>query len=64
MTLNDIYNEFNAGSQGFATAVQSYCGFDCSDSEIERLAAMSANADEFQKNWENDDSWTDANNAA
>ena len=62
MTLEQIYAEFDAGSKPFVAAVESHCGFCCSDTEIERIVAKSTNAAEFQRIWENDDSWTDSNN--
>lgn len=62
MTLNDIYNEFTRGSNGFIKAVQSHCGLDISDAEIERIAAKAETAEEFTRIWENEDFWTDVNN--
>lgn len=64
MTLADIYAKFTAGDRGFIAAVQSHCGFCCSDAEIERIADLATDAGDFQRIWENDDSWTDANNVA
>ena len=52
MTLNEIYNEYTIGSEGFVLAVESNCGFEISREEIERLAAISPTAEDFQKNWE------------
>lgn len=62
MTLEDIYNEFTRGSNGFVKAVQTWGKMDLSNEEIERIAAKAETADEFHRIWENDDSWTDANN--
>ena len=62
MTIEEIYAAFTAGSHGFIQAVQSHCGFCASDTEVERIAAKAKDAAEFQSIWENDDSWTDANN--
>jgi hypothetical protein len=59
MTLKDIYNEFNAGSDGFAEAVQSHCGFEISRDEIKRLGRNCATAANFQTAWENDGWWED-----
>ena len=62
MTLTDIYSEFVAGSQGFCDAVRTHCGFGISTTEIERIAERAKDADDFQRIWENDDSWTDEQN--
>jgi hypothetical protein len=62
MTLNEIYDQYTPGSQGFVDAVETHCGFDISRSEIERIADKSPTAADFQRNWEGDDSWTDAAN--
>lgn len=62
MNITEIYAEFEIGSTSFIRAVQSHCGFNCSDEEIERIAKRAANGDEFQKIWENEDWWTRANN--
>lgn len=62
MTLADIYNEYTAASQGFVIAVETHCGFCITRTEIERIAAKSATAEEFQDVYENDDSWADENN--
>lgn len=64
MTLSDIYATYTAGSQGFVAAVQTHCGFCASNDEVRRIADRASDADEFQRIWENDDSWTDAKNAA
>ena len=64
MNLEQIYAQFSAGSRGFVQAVQSHCGFCASDAEIERIADVAADAADFQRIWENDDSWTDDNNAS
>jgi hypothetical protein len=51
MTINEIYATYTVGSQGFCKAVETHCGYSVSIS--------------FQSVWENnDDSWTDAKNAA
>tara|TARA_R110000868_G_scaffold315954_1_gene576800 strand:+ start:989 stop:1180 length:192 start_codon:yes stop_codon:yes gene_type:complete len=62
MTIEQIYTKFTAGSQGFVTAVETDCGFGCSATEIKRITAKAKDAFDFQRIWENDDSWTDANN--
>ena len=62
MTLNEIYNEYTAGSNGFCKAVQTHCGLDVSNDEIERIASKAASAEQFMNIWENEDWWTDANN--
>lgn len=62
MTLEQIYNEMNRGSHGFCKAIETHCGFNISVEEIERIAQRARTAAEFQEIWENDDSWTDANN--
>ena len=62
MTLAEIYDAFTPGSLGFCKAVETYCGFGISLDEIERIANLAADAEDFQSIWENDDSWTDENN--
>jgi hypothetical protein len=62
MTLNDIYNEFTVGSNGFVKAFQTHCGYDLSNEEVERIAAKAPTAAEFDRIWANEDFWTDANN--
>ena len=52
MTLNEIYATYTIGSEGFVRAVEDNCGFEISREEIERLAAISPTAEDFQKNWE------------
>jgi hypothetical protein len=53
MTLQDIYDNFTAGSPGFVNAVQSHCGFNMSDEEIKLIAELARNAAEFERIWEN-----------
>ncbi|NGO64177.1 hypothetical protein G6N76_10860 [Rhizobium daejeonense] len=62
MTIETIYEEFSRGSNGFIKAVQTHCGYDISDTEIERIAARAETAAEFDRIWQNEDFWTDANN--
>lgn len=57
MTLNEIINELADGASGTFTAM-----FDISDAEAERIAAKCETAEDFQRIWENEDWWTDANN--
>lgn len=64
MTIEQIYSEFTRGSQGFCIAVETHCGYQTSRAETARIAALAETADQFQRVWENDDSWTDANNDA
>lgn len=64
MTIIEIYHQFQPGSTGFVQAVQSHCGFCISRTEIKRIADLAADADEFQRIWGNDDSWTDENNVS
>jgi hypothetical protein len=64
MTIEQIYNEYTPGSQGFCIAVETHCGFQTSRTETARIAAKAPTAAEFQSVWENDDSWTDENNDA
>ena len=52
MTLNEIYATYTIGSEGFIRAVEDNCGFEISREEIERLAAISPTAEDFQINWE------------
>ena len=63
MTIQQIYAAFTPGSKGFVKAVEAHCGYCASSTEIERIAAKTTDAAEFQTVWENDDSWTDANNS-
>ena len=62
MTLEQIYSDFTPGSPGFCIAVETHCGFQTSREETARIAAKAKTAADFQSVWENDDSWTDANN--
>lgn len=64
MTLLQIFDTYTAGSPGFCKAVQTHCGFNASLAEIKRIADLADTAEKFQQVWENDDSWTDENNAA
>lgn len=64
MTISDIYSQFVRGSQGFCKAVQTHCGFGASLTEIARIAQLAETAADFQRVWESDDSWTDANSPA
>lgn len=61
-TLTDIYNECTPGSQGFCIAVETHCGFNTSRSETARIAERAETAEEFQRIWQDEDSWTDENN--
>ena len=60
--LNQIADDYQWGSQGFVVAVETHCGFGISRDEIQRIAARTSTADEFQAAWENDVDWTDDNN--
>jgi hypothetical protein len=68
MTISDIFATFTAGSTGFCRAVATHCGFDASQTEIERIALRAAeegpNSDdmaaEFERIWEEEFWWTDA----
>lgn len=62
MKLNEIYNEFSVGSEGFVRAVETHCGFCISREEIERIALIAPTAEDFQNVFDNVTSWTDANN--
>lgn len=62
MTLANIYDEFTAGSDGFCRAVSSWCGFDMSRTEIERVGLRAKTAEKFEDIYANEDWWTDANN--
>lgn len=57
--MENIYNEFRTGSQGFVIAVETYCGFELSRDEIERIAEKAQTADEFRRIWENENWWCD-----
>ena len=62
MTINEIYADYTPGSQGFAIAVETHCGYNISRDEIKRIGSRAVTPDEFQKTWENDDWWTDGKN--
>ena len=64
MTIEQIYDNYTPGSQGFCIAVETYCGFQTSRTETARIAAKARDAAAFLSIWENDDSWTDKNNDA
>lgn len=53
MNINEIYEEFSVGSEGFINAVMDNDTFDISREEIEELASISPTPEEFVKNWEN-----------
>ena len=59
MTLHEIYETFTPGSEGFAEAVLTYCGFGISSTEAQRLGRLCATPEEFQTVWENEVYWTD-----
>jgi hypothetical protein len=59
MDLQEIYEEFTAGSQGFVKAVQTWAGIDASNEEIERISSCAKSADEFYSIWENEAWWKD-----
>ena len=59
MTLADIYAAYTTGSAGFVIAVETHGGFDISRTEIERIAASAATAEEFQTAWEDTTDWAD-----
>ena len=63
MTLEEIYNTFSVGSEGFIRAVETHRGLEISREEIERIAEVAPTADDFMNVYENSDAWTDANNA-
>lgn len=58
-TLETIYEDFTRGSNGFVKAVQTWCGFDMSNAEIERIAEKAETPDEFTRIWENETWWAD-----
>lgn len=62
MTLAQIYASFTPGSTGFVQAVSSHCGFGTSSEETRRIAEKAETAEEFERIWQNEDWWTDANN--
>lgn len=64
MTLQEIYAEFTAGSAGFINAVHTHCGYCISKTEIARIAAQAATAEQFEQFWQNTDAWTDAKHDA
>jgi hypothetical protein len=58
-TLQQIFDEFTAGSTGFCIAVETHCGFGISRKEIARIASRARTADEFVSIWTNEDWWAD-----
>lgn len=62
MTFDQIAAEFTWNCQAFINAVQTHCGFDISDEEIDRIASTATTPVEFDKIWANEDWWTDENN--
>lgn len=64
MTLDEIFSTYTKGSPGFVKAVETYCGFLISSTEIERIANKASDAAEFQRVFEDDDTWTDDNASA
>ena len=64
MTLEQIYNEYTPGSQGFAIAVETHCGFSISRDEIKRISSKADNAEKFWRAWEKGDWWADEVNGA
>lgn len=62
MTLEQIYIEFTPGSRGFAKAVSSWCGYDMSWEEIERIGKRAATAEEFDRISSEEEWWLDKNN--
>lgn len=63
MTLQEIYQQFTPGSQGFAKAVETHCGFEASIDEIKRIGLRANSAEEFEAIWQNEDWWSDDKNA-
>ena len=62
MTLAEIYDTYNIGSDGFCRAVETHCGFEISRKEIARIAKRAATPEEFEKIWYGADWWTNENN--
>ena len=60
MTLPEIYDRYTPGFPGFVTAIETHCGFQISRSEIKRIAQRATTPDDFQRIWENETWWTDA----
>lgn len=61
--ITEIYSEYTPGSTGFCIAVETHCAFDISRDEIGRISRRAGTPAEFVKIWENEDWWTDANDA-
>jgi hypothetical protein len=59
MTLDEIYEKYTQGSDGFIKAVLRHCGYDISYSEMERLSSKCPNSREFEYAWKNETWWTD-----
>ncbi len=57
MDIQEIFNTYRTGSQGFIQAVQTHTGINASDTEIARIAEKANDADEFMSIWENEDWW-------
>ena len=57
--LQNIYDDYNAGSTGFCIAVETYCGFDLSRAEVERIAERAMDAEEFAAVMASETDWRD-----
>jgi len=53
MTLEEIYTEYTAGSQGFVAAVDTHCGYDSDRAIIEAIGDIAKSAAEFDRIWTN-----------
>ncbi len=63
LTLSDIYENYSRGSEGFAEAVVTHCGYDISTTEAVRLGSRCETAAQFESEWEDAAWWTDEENA-
>ena len=70
MNLADIFAAYTPGSTGFCIAVETYCAYEITRAEIERIAVEAhlrspdTAAAEFQAIWGLETWWTDENTAA
>jgi len=57
MTIAEIYNSFNIGSEGFCRAVETHCGYDILREQVARIAERAKTAEEFHNIWANEAWW-------
>jgi hypothetical protein len=60
MTLHEIYDEYDPGSEGFCRAVETHCGYQMTREEIERIGDVAKTPEEFDRIWEDHGWWCDS----